>query len=215
MSNQMTPKREQFLRNQKAKKKSKGNDSNFKKTLKISPDDSRFVNYDKAMSGKDIQDPGTKFAKKKNFKKKLAEIESNVFDKDGNLIVPDFEMPDRVELSKEQKAANEAIDSQFDSEGYLDRPEIKEPKKTKKKQYRDKKFKKYKKAGSELAARMGIPTGDKRHDGLSILKNQASRYSKSAGNPTLTIPDYSLNSDAGRRMMKIGQSKLSLEGMYS
>ena len=62
---------------------------------------------------------------------------------------------------------------------------------------------------------MGIPPGDKRHDGLGILKSQTSRYSKAATTPTLTIPDYSLNSDAGKRMMKIGQGKLSLEGMYS
>jgi len=213
MSNQMTPKREQYLRNQKAKKKRNDNDSG--KYLKINPKDSQFVNYDKAVSGKDLENPGTKFSKKGNFKKKLAEIESNVSDKDGNLLVPDFEMPDRVKLSKEQKADNEAIESQFDEDGYLDRDKVKQPKKTRKRQYRDKKFNQYKRNAKNLARRMGIPPGDKRNDGLGILKSQTSRYSKAATTPTLTIPDYSLNSDAGKRMMKIGQGKLSLEGMYS
>lgn len=175
-------------------------------TMKINPDDLEFKGYNKVMSGKAIEDPGTKFAKRKKFKQTLDKIEGKFYDKDGNLLIPKFDMPDRVELSDEQKAANAALNSQFDDNGFYKTDKLKMPKMN---NYRT--SDKYKEAGNTLAKRMGIIPG--KNDGVGILKAQASRYSKSASTPTLTIPDYSLGSTAGQNMLKIGKKKLKTKGM--
>lgn len=198
-----------------------GDGSGYKgETMKINPSDLEFKGYNKVMTGKDIEDPGTKFAKKGNYKKYLDRIEGKFYDQDGNLLVPKFDMPDRVKLSEEQKAANNALDSQFDDNGFYKTEDLKMPKMTKKAQWRDKRFRTYQKAGRDLARRMGIAPGipsrkferlpDK---GIALLNKQASRYSKSATTPTLTIPDYSLSGQNGKNMMKIGQQNMKLSGM--
>ena len=174
-------------------------------TMKIDPNDLEFKGYNKVMSGKDIEDPGTKFAKKGNFRKTLDKIEGKFYDKDGNLLIPKFDMPDRVKLSDEQKAANAAIDSQFDDNGFYKTKDLKMPKLDK---YKTKKS--YRKAGKKLSRRLGIDF-DNPSNGQRIMRAQSNRYEPNTR--ALQIPDFSLGGAAGQNMLKIGQKKMNLKGM--
>ena len=177
-------------------------------TMTIDADDAQFADFGTVFSLKDLTDPGTKFAKKSNFKKYLANIQGKHFDKDGNLVVPEFDMPDRVKLSDDQKAANQALDSQFDDNGFLKIKDVKRPKLDK-----PKTKKSYRKAANKLARRMGIEDIDKRNKGKNTLRSQANRYNKKTG--SLTIPDFSLGGSLGKNLMKIGTQYTDLSGVRS
>ena len=176
-------------------------------TMTISKKDAEFVDFGTVFSDKDLTDPGTKFSKKGTFKDYLNNIKGKHFDKDGNLIVPKFEMPDRVELSDEQKAANAALDSQFTKDGFYKGSDVKMPGI---KDYKTKKS--YRKAGNKLARRMGIDI-DNRNNGKNILRSQGNRYNKKTG--ALNIPDFSLGSNTGKSMLKIGNQDTDLSGIRS
>lgn len=153
-------------------------------TMKINPKDSQFVDFGSVFSDKDHKDPGTKFAKKGKFADTLDKIKSNAFDKDGNFIVPKFEMPDRVKLTDEQKKSNAAVDSKFDEEGYYKTKELKMPEKG------DTSVKgSYKKAASKLSSRLGI-NQNKPNNGKKVLRDQQKRYNKKG---KLQIPSYSMD----------------------
>ena len=197
--------------NKKSKKSSRnmkisGNPNGYKGSTKaVDPDDLEFKGYNKVMTGKDIEDPGTKFAKKGNFKSALDRIESKFYNKDGDFLIPEFDMPDRIKLSKKQKDANEAIDSQFDEDGFYKTEDLKMPKIQK---YKTKKS--YRKAGNKLARRMGIDV-DNLNKGKNTLRAQANRYDKKTGH--LNIPDFSIGSRSGQNMLKIGNKNLNTSGM--
>lgn len=183
-----------------------GNGDGYKgDTSAVNLKDLEFQGYNKVMSGKDIEDPGTKFAKKGNFKKTLDKIEGKFYDKDGNLLLPKFDMPDRVKLTKEQKAANDALDSQFDDNGFYKMKDLKMPTMSK-----TKVKKPYKRAAKKLSRRMGIDI-DNRNNGRKILRQQGNRYNQKT--KALTIPDFSLSSNTGQNMLKIGQDNLNTKGM--
>ena len=188
-----------------------GNGSSYAgKTETISSKDSQFVDFGTVFSEGDHTDPGTKFAKKGNFKDYLNQIKGKHFDKDGNLVVPKYDMPDRVELSKEQKKANEAIDSKFDKDGYYKTDSISMPTIN---EYRTKKG--YANRADKLADRMGI----KPSNGKDILADQRRRYDKpnSKGmKGNLIIPDFSMTPGSeGRKLFTKGKRNTSLEGIKS
>lgn len=177
-------------------------------TMTIDADDAQFADFGSVFDRKDLANPGTKFSKRSNYRKFIEQIQGKHFDKDGNLIVPKFDMPDRVELSDEQKAANQALDSQFDDNGFLKIKDVKKPKLDK-----PKTKKSYRKAANKLARRMGIEDIDKRNKGKNTLRNQANRYNKKTG--SLTIPDFSLGGSLGKNLMKIGTQYTDLSGVRS
>jgi hypothetical protein len=174
-------------------------------TMKISREDAEFVDFGTVFSEKDITDPGTKFAKKGNFKDYLNKIKGKHFDKDGNLIVPKYEMPDRVELTKEQKKANASIDSKFDSDGYYKTDSISMPTIN---EYKTKKS--YTNRADKLADRMGI----KPANGKDILADQRRRYEKpkkKGRKGDLIIPDFSMNKQSeGRKLFRKGRKNTNL-----
>lgn len=178
-------------------------------TMSIKASDSQILDFGTVFSDKDLTDPGTKFAKKGKFKDYLSKIQGKHFDKDGNLVVPEFDMPDRVKLSKEQKAANDAIDSQFDDNGFYN---VKDAKMPKINQYKTKKS--YRKGGKKLARRLGInPSNiERRNNGKKILRKQANKYRPNS--KTLKIPDFSLGG-MGQDLMKIGTQYTDLSGVRS
>jgi hypothetical protein len=177
-------------------------------SMTIDAGDAQFVDFGTVFSDKDLTDPGTKFAKKGTFKDYLANIQGKHFDKDGNLVVPKFDMPDRVKLSDEQKAANQAIDSQFDNNGFLKIKDVKNPKLDKLKTKKS-----YRKAGNKLARRLGIDDIEKRNNGKRILRSQANMYD--AKTKSLNIPDFSLGGNLGKNMKKIGSQYTDLSGIRS
>jgi len=173
-------------------------------TMKINPKDSQFVDFGTAFSDKDLRDPGTKFAKKGNFKDYLNKIKSNAFDKDGNFIVPKFEMPDRVKLTDEQKKSNAAVDSKFDDQGFYKTPDIEMPKKGNTKVKSS-----YEKRAAKLADNLGINL-NKPNNGKSILAEQSKRYDKKG---KLSIPDFGLNDDKqspGRKLLRKGKKNINI-----
>jgi len=182
-------------------------------TMKISREDAEFVDFGTVFSDKDHYDPGTKFAKKGTFKDYLNKINSNAFDKDGNLIVPKYDMPERVELSKEQKRANEAIDSQLDGDGYYKADAITMPT-----MHNYKTKKSYAKRADILADRMGINDSN----GKQILADQKRRYDKKGKRGKkgkLIIPDFAMNNEArrsdGKKLYQKGMKNTSLDGIKS
>ena len=182
-------------------------------TMKISRKDAEFVDFGTVFSDKDHYDPGTKFAKKGTFKDYLNNIKSNAFDQDGNLIVPKYDMPDRVELSKEQKKANEAIDSQLDGDGYYKANAIAMPTMN---NYKTKKS--YAKRADILAARMGINDSN----GKQILADQKRRYDKKGKKGKkgkLIIPDFAMKNEErrsdGKKLYQKGMKNTSLDGIKS
>ena len=180
------------------------------KTQTISREDAEFVDFGTVFSEKDHIDPGTKFAKKGKFKDYLNRIKGKHYDKDGNFVVPKYDMPDRVELSKEQKKANQAIDSKFDKDGYYKTPAISMPTIN---EYRTKKG--YANRGDKLADRMGI----KPSSGKDILAAQRRRYEKpkkKGGKGGLIIPDFSMTTGSeGRKLYQKGMKNTSLDGIKS
>ena len=188
-----------------------GNGSSYAgKTQTIKSKDSQFVDFGTVFSEEDHTDPGTKFSKKGNFKDYLNQIKGKHFDKDGNLVVPKYDMPDRVELSKEQKKANEAIDSKFDKDGYYKTDSISMPTIN---EYRTKKG--YANRADKLADRMGI----KPSNGKDILADQRRRYDKpnrKGKKGDLIIPDFSMTPGSeGRKLFRKGRKNTSLEGIKS
>lgn len=210
-SSQKKSKKKSKSSNNKSKSSSNGmkisgDGSGYKgDTSKVDPNDLEFKGYNKVMTGKDIEDPGTKFAKKGNFKSALDRVEGKFYDKDGDLLIPKFDMPDRVKLTKKQKDANEAIDSQFDDNGFYNTEELKMPKLKQSKTKRS-----YRKAGNKLARRMGIDS-DKINNGKKAMRAQSNRYNKKTG--ALNIPDFTIGSRSGQDMLKIGNKNLNTKGM--
>ena len=179
------------------------------KTKKIKAKKTEFKGFDKIMSGEVLVDPGEKFSKKKNFKRATDKIEGKHYDKKGNLYIPQFKIPDRIKLSKEQRKANQKIDSQFDEQGFYKTDAIEMP--AMNKDFRDSRLEKYRAQGQELASRLGISMEKNTDKGVGILQSQAARYNKDTN--ALTIPDYSLDSAAGQEMLKIGKKRLKTKGM--
>jgi len=224
LSNEKAWNESQSKNNSKSESKSnssKGNNMQIKgnsgssypgETMKISREDAEFVDFGTVFSEKDITDPGTKFAKKGNFKDYLNRIKGKHFDKDGNLIVPKYEMPDRVELTKEQKKANEAIDSQFDSDGYYKTDSISMPTIS---EYKTKKS--YTKRADQLADRMGI----KPANGKQILADQKNKFDKVKGRKKgkISIPDFSMSNaptrSPGRKLYQKGMKNTNFDGIKS
>jgi hypothetical protein len=175
------------------------------KTTTVSREDAEFLDFGTVFSEQDHKDPGTKFSKKGNFSDYLNRIKGNAFDKNGDLIVPKYDMPDRVELSKEQKRANEEIDSKFDDDGYYKTDAIKMPTIN---EYRTKKS--YTNRADKLADRMGI----KPSNGKDILAEQRRRYekpNKKGRKGDLIIPDFSMNEQSeGRKLFRKGRKNTNL-----
>lgn len=173
------------------------------KTMKIDPDSATFTGFDKIVSGGKLDDPGTRLSKKEKYNDLIEQIKGKHYDEDGNLVIPKFDKPDRVNLKKKQEKANKKLDKKFDKKGYYKTDEIKAP------TLSDFGIRnKYEEAGNELAKRLGIDV-DRPSDGPSILKEQKKRYKK---NGKLKIPDYSLD-QLGADYMKIGKKNTSTEGI--
>ena len=175
-------------------------------TLKINPKDAEFVGFNKLVTDDMLKDPGTKFSKPKHYEDLLEKIQSKHYDKDGNLVIPKFDKPGRVKLTKEQKKDNRKIDKQFNKKGEykgalnIGRPELQD--------YNVRK--KYTKAASSLADAMGIDM-DRPSNGKQILKEQASRYKQKSGN--LKIPDFGLDTIEGKKLRKKGKKHTYTAGI--
>ena len=193
--------------------KGKGNDLKIKgsnssgwkgKTEKIDPKSATFTGFDKIVSGKMLEDPGTKLSKKEKYNDLIEKIKGKHYDKDGNLVIPKFEVPDRIKLTKKQKKQNKKLDKKFNDKGKYKTEKIKAPTLSE--------FgirNKYEKAGERLANKLGIDM-DRPSNGPDILKDQAKRYTPSGA---LKIPDYSLDSEMGKKYLKIGKSKTNTSGI--
>jgi len=175
-------------------------------TLKIDPKSAEFVDFGTVFSEQDLVNPSEKFTKKKTFKNYLNKIKGKHFDEDGNLVVPEHEMPDRVKLSEKQQKANDAIDSQLRNNGTYKTKEIKMPTLTSYKANES-----YSKSASELSERLGI-NKDRPSNGETILENQKKRYTSSGA---LTIPDFSPSTDKGKELSKKGKKNTKLDGIKS
>ena len=173
------------------------------KTMKIDPDSATFTGFDKIVSGKKLDDPGTTLSKKEKYNDLIESIKGKHYDEDGNLVIPKFGKPDRIKRKKSQERANQELDSKFNEEGYYKTDEIQAPTLS---EFGIKN--RYERMGTELADRLGIDK-DRPSDGPAILRKQKRRYDQSGA---LKIPDYSLDK-LGEKYMKIGKERTSTAGV--